>query len=190
MQLDPTIWHRRKIEIIGLGTCLVLTLVFYLAGIYPLIRSVRAQGILQIQLNAEDITAGNLHASHAMMRGRVITVREALDKVSLKLEPTSRINQRVAHVAELAMDSGLKVDQMQPGLPTSGQRYQMVPITLMGTGSYKTCMVFLHRIRQVFPDTGVSSLQLSGNPSAPSTQATFRINLSWYALPPMPTGGE
>lgn len=190
MQFDPAIWQRRKIEIIGLCTCIVLALVFYLAGIHPLIRSVKAQGILQVQLDAEEIMAGKLRASHAMMRNRVVAIRKALDKVSLKLEPTSRMNQRVAQVAELAMDSGLKVDQIHPGVPASGQRYQMVPIKLTGVGSYKTCMVFLHRIRQVFPDTGVSSLQLSGNPSAPSTEATFRINLSWYALPPMPTGGE
>ena len=190
MQLDLTIWHRRKIEIIGLGTCVVLTLVFYLAGIRPLIKSVRAQGILEVQSGTEEIAADTLRASHAMMRNKVVAIREALDQVSLKLEPTSRINRRVALVAQLATDSGLKVDQIQPGVPASGQRYQMVPIKLVGTGSYKTCMVFLHRVRQVFPDTGVSSLQLSGNPSAPSAEATFRINLSWYALQPMPTAGE
>ncbi len=77
----------------------------------------------------------------------------------------------------------MKIDDIQPGAAASGSRYEMVPISLSGKGTYVTCVGFLHRLRQAFPDTGVSSLALQGNPGAAGGAAQFRFDLLWYAAP-------
>ena len=102
----------------------------------------------------------------------------------LRLEPATSINPRLARLADLAGESGLVLDEIQPGPAADGSHYQTVPIRLAGGGSYPAVAVFLHRLRERFPDTAVRSFECSNTaPGADRPSAAFRAELAWYTAP-------
>jgi len=103
--------------------------------------------------------------------------------VKLVLLPASHVNKRISAISTLAAQSGLKIDDIQPGKSVSGSRYEMIPISVSGKGTYAKCLGFLHELRSVLPDTGVSALELAGRPSEESSEASYRFELLWYAAP-------
>jgi hypothetical protein len=77
----------------------------------------------------------------------------------------------------------LKIDQLRPGKSLNGSRYQTVPIYLVGSGSFSTCVKLLRELQRGFPDTSVASFEVKGDPTKPNEPTKLRVDLLWYALP-------
>ena len=89
---------------------------------------------------------------------------------------------RIARLTNLAAGAGLNVNEILPGSAVSGERFDSVPVRMNATGSYPTCVAFLCKLTETFPDTSVDSFELSGNPQRPQDPAEFHVDLIWHAM--------
>ncbi len=183
MQIDLrklSLWH---IDAAGVGLCLVLMLVLYVVGLSPLQRQQDELDARRAALSVQQRKADRLSATRVAVGEQLANVQQSMTEVKLELLPAGQVNRRIAEVSDLAAKSGLKIDDIQSGKALAGARYEMVPISVAGTGDYMACLGFLHELRRALPDTGVSALELGGNPSEPGGKAQFRFELLWYAAP-------
>ena len=173
-------WH---VNALGICACVVLTLVFHIAGVLPVLRQ-HAHNVKQhVELESQKTKAAKLAAAADNLAHRLRKVGQALDDAPVQLQTTRQLNQRLAHLASLAAECGLAIDQTHSDRPYSSTWYQTVPIRLVGEGTYPTCALFLSKLRQTFPDTGVSALELAGEPHSNSAASQFTFDLVWYTQP-------
>ena len=174
-----------QIDLTGIAAILVLTAGVWFAGVRPVLAR-----------QARDVaTQQNFVASHQKLReteNEVASLTAQL-KASQKdrasrgqiLEPVSHLNRRIASFTDLATHSGATLDDVQPGRPSPGARFDLVPIHLAGTGTYPQFSAFVHAIRAAHPDVGIGAFAVSGTPATTNLPATFTVELSWYTQPTM-----
>lgn len=181
-------WRWWRIDLAGAGVCAGLALVLGLGGFWPLLTSYRTGVAERAELISQREQAARLEAGLVTLRTRVDTVHEALAHSSLHLASASTLNRHLTELSALAVDSGLRIDDIRPDRLQAGANYDTVPITLAGGGSYRTCAAFLSRLRKAMPDTSVTALDLSALAVGPGAAGRFRFDLNWYAAPK--TSGE
>ena len=179
-------WCLFQIDAVGAVICIALSLAFYLAGIRPLLRHHAARAEARTQRGAQREESRRLSILLNDLESRRAKARKLLEESPLRLQTVSRANHRIAEMTGLATESGLTLKEIQPRRVLAGPRYDVLPIWLAGSGDYPNCVAFLHRLREAFPDTGVISLELTGNPSDPAASGAFQALLEWYIAP---TGG-
>lgn len=182
-RIDPKTWRCWRVDAAGLAACVAFTLLAYFAGIRPLLGKRADTSAKQVQLDARRRSCSELEASLIALKRQLAAAQQAMAESSVRLQPAHFVNQRVANIADLAAGSGLKIDDIQLGLSSSTSRYTVIPISLAGSGTYRTCMRFLHRLNQTFPDAAVSMFALSANPGDLAARAAFRFQLLWHAAP-------
>src|ERR1041384_4921849 len=96
-----------------------------------------------------------LGSSARQLRTQISNMQNALSKTEVKLQPATSINLRLSEITALAGECGLEAQYVQTGAAAPGAKFGQVPIQFAGSGSYRTCVTFLHRLRNDFPDTGV-----------------------------------
>ncbi len=181
--LDPKKLMCLRIDLTGVVACVIFTLLTYFLGLKPILAA-RARAVAaRARLEAQQAKATKLEASILALRAQLVEVEQALAKTAIKLHPARHVNQRIAQVAELAAKSGLKVDDIRLGPGAKTARYVGMPIVLAGTGTFRNCTRFLHRLNRTLPDTGVTVLELQGNPKDDFQVARFHFQLLWYAAP-------
>jgi len=126
----------------------------------------------QADLELKQQTATTSNASLQTLQRRLGALQQQISDNPLHLQPASAINKRLGELTDLAAQLGLRMEDVQPGKISTTARFETVSIHLAGTGNYRTCVQFLHRLRTGFPDTSVTSLQLTGNPSDPAAAAS------------------
>ena len=57
----------------------------------------------------------------------------------------------------------------------------MIPIRLVGKGSYQAFAMFLHKLRQEFSDMALWSMELSRPDVNRPGEVTFRMRVIWFA---------
>ena len=180
MQSRFRCWH---VNALGICVCVVLTMLFNIAGVLPVLRE-HAHNVKQhVELESQKTKAAKLAAGANGLASRLRKVGQALDEAPVQLQTTRQLNQRLALLAALAAECGLSIDQTHSDRPYGSTWYQTVPIRLAGEGTYPTCALFLSRLRQTFPDTGVSAFELSGQPDSNSAASQFTFDLVWYTQP-------
>jgi Tfp pilus assembly protein PilO len=172
-----------RIDTAGLVACLILSAAAYLIGARPLIasREERAERSVAFMHTVEQ--ANILAASTRGLRTQLSTVQLALSKIEIPLQPTTAINQRIAELTLLGGDCHLEMQSIQPGAIVNGPRFAQIPIQATGTGTYRTCADFLHRLRKQCPDTSVTGFELSVAPNDANATTSFSIQLMWYVQP-------
>ena len=176
-------WRGWRVDLAGALFCIASTLVATVAGFRPLMRQKDSQAAVQSTLNSR-------RAEHRQLQGRIrelecrqADIRHALSTDTLRLQTVLQTNRRLADVADLATQSGLKVDEVHPEAVRSGQRFEVVPIRLTGQGPYPSCLAFLRRLQEKFPDMGGVGLDLSARTEPTETVAAFQFHLEWYTAP-------
>lgn len=172
-----------SIDIAGVVVCLLLTAVVYFVGFKPMLDREADDMAQRDALRQQQQQLDQTTATLTVMRGNLVKFRHAIKESAIQLQSSANLNRRVGEITELASRCGLAVHEIQPGTISSGERYDTVPIQLGGQGTYQNCARFLSELHDAFPDTGVSSLEMTGNPSSPATPAMFRLALTWYAAP-------
>lgn len=102
---------------------------------------------------------------------------------AVKLESADLINQRLVRITNKAVAAGLSIDQMTPGTPAPAARFVTVPVKISGTCTYPGLSRFVHELRREFPDSAITTLQVSGNPADPTSRASFAAEIAWFAAP-------
>ena len=173
-------WH---IDAAAAALCVLVTVALYLLMVQPLAHRNAAYAGQQRELDQarqeESVLARRLTGQRLDLAG----VDAALRDTPLQLADSGIMNKRLSDLTELAHACRLKIDQIQPGKARRGGRYDVVPIRLVGQGSYPNAAAFLNKMHQRFKDTGVASLELSADPTTSSTPAAFTFELIWYTAP-------
>lgn len=172
-----------QIDAGGLALCAALAAAWYYAGLQPLQQARADRVSAEEELRAKTRDAETLQADRAGVQHRLKELEDAIGASRVRLEPADRINERVAGLTALARDEGLRLDEIKPGAGTALARYMTVPIHISGSGLYAKCAGFLTELHGQFPDVGVTSLDLRGEPATPDRPPHFVFDLVWYAAP-------
>ena len=161
--------------------CAAFTVAAYALGVGPLLERHDREIALRQQLRDRQAEAAQLASTLAGLRGELSQVLAELERMPLRLQPATRINQRIEAVARLATECGLALDEVRPGGPVDGAHYQTVPVRIVGAGSYPACGTFLRKMRDTFGDMGVRTFTAKNNGGAPASPAAlFQAELVWF----------
>ena len=180
----PVPWH---LWAAVAGACLGLTVAAYALGVGPLLREHERDRALAAELEERRETVARLASSTTDLRRDLAAAQAELERAPLRLQPASRVNQRLEAVARLATESGLALDEVRPGGPVDAAHYQTVPIRIVGFGRYPACATFLRELRQTFGDMGVRTFSASNSAGAAAAAAAgagstalFQAELVWF----------
>lgn len=178
-----------RIDAAGLAILAALSVAAYFGGLEPILAQQSVSEMQKTALNAKREESTRLTSNLTAMRAHLVKVRQAVKASSIQLHVTGHLNQHLSDVAQVAGVCNLRVDEIKPGHVAAGLRYEQVPIEISGNGTYRTCTEFLQKLHVAFPDTGVTALEIRGNPADEKHRATFRFGLIWYASPSSKGGG-
>ncbi len=171
------------IHLIGGSVCVVLMAVAWFACLGPVLAERSAARAQRAAIAEQTKAADDLQNRIAQVERLISRARYEEQQSPLRLEVVDRINRRLSEVSELAGEIGLDVSVIQPGQVLSQPRFEIVPITLQGVGSFRKSAVFLHAVHQTFPDMGVAAVEVTGRPNDSQGLADFKLTLVWYAAP-------
>lgn len=185
MKQPVTQWARWwRIDLAGLGACALVSALGYFGLVRPALNHQQTYKQLVPKVAERSDELARARADLKTMQDQLEQTGARLDALPLRLEQASRVNSRVARLADLASEMGLEVHEMLPDKARSGKRYDVVPISLSGAGDYNHVTRFMQRVHDSFADIAVMRFDLaSDNPG--SDDATFDIDLAWYTLPAM-----
>lgn len=174
--------HAWQIDLTGIVACVLLTAAAYFVAVAPAMDRRDADAASRVALvDARDRVTG-LTSSLRTTRTQLTDAQAALAKVEIPLQSATTVNVRLAALADLAVQCGLDVQHTQTGAVSvaDSKRFARLPIQFAGTGSYRACETFLHRLAQQFPDTGMKSFTLDGSPTESGGNISFGCELIWY----------
>jgi Tfp pilus assembly protein PilO len=174
-------WH---VDVSGVCAAALLLAVAYFGLIGPTLdRRVRQEAEAAELREATD-KGRQLQSARRTADERLAGVERAIAARRLPLEPTSKLNERLSRLTELAGRARVQVDTVEPATEHVTPMYTKVPIRLCGRGGYGDVVRFLADLRRQMPDNAVDEVTLVAQPSATSPTATFTVSLTWHAAPP------
>jgi Tfp pilus assembly protein PilO len=173
-----------QIDLPVMAAILLASLSTYFALLRPMARRSAEFADNESVLAEKRRRASQLKAASLARKEDLTSLHSALAERQTKLQPSANLNRQVAQIAALLTECSLTTDDIQPGGASGQGGYNVVPIALTGRGGYRSCAAFLHRLSQTFPDTGVTSFELSGSPAQPRAAGNFRLVLKWYTAEP------
>ena len=176
-------WRWWRIDVLGMAGGIALTLVGVLIAAGPATANYRARKRQQMELLSIQDQLAQAEAALRKTDQQWLDAQQALEQGTVRLRPVGQINQHLADLAGLAKPIGLKVDLIQPDRQIPSEMYITLPIHFSGTASFPNCVLFLHKLRQRFPDTAVPGFYLTSRPGDVTGTATFQFELVWYAQP-------
>ena len=172
-----------RVDGVGAGVCLGMCAVAYFMGIRPLLEQHARFAGQKSQLVAERENAAKSTANLLQVKKEQTEVHNWLATHPLQLQTAQHANQRLAALTSLANKAGAQLDEVQPGVVTTGARYDTFAIRLSGLGTYGACASMIHRMRTTFSDMRIASMDLIGKPTEAGSPAKFRLELLWYTIP-------
>jgi Tfp pilus assembly protein PilO len=171
-----------RIDLIGVGACVLVTGLVYLVVIRPVIQMQEENTRLLPLLSEREGALRIARASLADLMKDLEDTRAQAQALPLRLESSIQVNSRLARLADLASQAGLELYEMQPKQVRVGERYNTVPISLSGEGDYRKVTAFMRDVHENFADIAVVDFDLSSN-GPTGGEALFGIGLSWYTMP-------
>lgn len=175
--------ERLKIHVVGGGFLLIVTIVIYVMGVQPWLEARIRESDLnkQVQQSRSDLDS-HQHTLNRL-KTQLSKVREELNASPIQLQPPGRVNEQIARLTALGQKHDLKIEQIRPGEAASYEFYDIVPISLVGQGSYRTFTRFINEIHAEFRDLGMVRFDLSSSSSSSVFGAAFSVDLLWFAQP-------
>lgn len=189
----PRSFAGRMLTIDACGLFLVLALAggAYYAGVAPVIH---ARSEIESSTLALEDQARNAAGQEALILGeqkKLAEVERQLAGIRIELFPPADINKRLKRITELCVGHGLAVQQLDPGQSKPAGdlgKFTIVPIRIVGTGSFNGLCGFLHALLEhEYPDVEVRSLNATAPPEGQS-ECAFVLDLRWYAAPAADAG--
>lgn len=174
---------RQHVHAAGAAALVALTLATFVLVVRPWNRQRSSLAALRQDLEAEQTRVADLESKRSLMQLRLSHSRNELSSIDLQLQSADVLNAQVAALTKLLESCGLVIQKTDIGSVREETWYRVVPITLTGTGRYRTCALFMQRLRETMPDVGIKSFQLSSNPRSGGGVAEFQLDLAWYAAP-------
>ena len=166
------------------AVCALATAAAYAATVRPLALRRDEQQAQAVELDAREHKAAELTASLDAWQRQVTAATRAAQETPVQLQPATRVNRRLALLAELADECGLSIDEMQPGPPVDAPYFKTVLIRVVGTGTYPSVARFMRRSRSQFRDMGVRTFRATAvNPTPGAADASFQMEFTWFTAP-------
>ena len=175
--------ERLAIDALGLGACIAIVAAGYFLGLAPLLHyqtNVMARHHLLAGQRQKVVSA---QGSLRQLKGQLAALQSIESQDVLKPGKLVRINSRLEQITSLAAARGLEIKDVEPGMTRQESHYQVVPLRLNGTGSFRGCTGFLHDLRHSLHDMTVVGFRLSGTPQAAGAPVNFNLELCWYTAP-------
>ena len=172
-----------RIDLTGFVVCLGATFVAYSVGLSPLIQQRSALDAQRATLTEKHQTCSDLSKSLNILKQDVIGLRQNLEKMKVTLEPTGRLNHRMAALTDILGDCDMKIDTMNTGSINPGPYCSFVSVDIVGQSDYLHCIRAFHQLHQRLPDVALVGFRLQGAPEAPNATGQCALNLFWYAAP-------
>lgn len=102
---------------------------------------------------------------------------------AVSLQPSSRLNERLAAISAACDRLGLVVNQLTPAAPETAKRYVTVKVRLVGSATYAQSVALLETLAKDFRDTAVTGFVLRGDPTRPGERSECALDLVWHAAP-------
>ncbi len=178
--LQQKLW---AIDGIAMLFCLMVSAGVYGGLVAPML-SKRATLVQQKeQLTREEQKCSRLNSAVLAMRKRCNTLQEELETGAVQLDPTSRMNQRIAQLTALLQEHDLVLEDIQTLPAIAHRRCDLLPIRMVGTGNYPASTQFLNALYEELPDMTICNVSLSGAPGVPTFIGQFAFDLCWFAAP-------
>jgi Tfp pilus assembly protein PilO len=165
----------------GAAVVLLLTGAFYLTTLAPHDARQAAMQRLTDQLADQRRRAEQIDRSRRALEQQLRNAQADLVATPIAFDTPREINQQLARIAELAGWSGLTVEAVDPGKPTTGPMLATQPIRIAGRGGFGACHTFMRVLREESPETSVKTFSLAAD-SNPS-ELRFEMELLWYSRP-------
>jgi Tfp pilus assembly protein PilO len=172
-----------RIDAAGAAVLAVVSLIGCLTTVGPLLEQQAVTARRHDEMQTQQGKASELKAAIATVKERLETVRLETAGNSVQLEAGSHINRRIAGLTASLSKCGLDVDDVKTGPICSSPRYDLVPITITGRGTYRQSVSFFRGLCSTFRDMSVMQIELSGHPARSEEPEQFRFDLFWYAAP-------
>jgi len=171
------------IAVTALAACLSLTAVFGFAVFWPLWLHRQAIATQAEQLDIQKAKAAQLQQDVRELKQSQTKTRLAMAMTPLKLEPDDHLNARLADITGFSRQCGLEIGDILPGAASPGARYETISIHMVGQGSYRACIAFLHELHRNFLDTTVRGFRLSSSTEDAAAPLSVEFDLVWFARP-------
>lgn len=158
----PATW---KIDAIAAAIMVAVT-AGSLIGLQPVLSRSADESRAVSMLVGERRATSELSRSLAQKQSEFRTVKRTLENFSQTFWTDTDKTRRMGAVYTVAREAGVKPDVLEPGSPemTAGRR--VVPLKLMGRGSYLAVAQMFTNIRAAAPDMVVRSVELSPLPNS------------------------
>jgi Tfp pilus assembly protein PilO len=178
-----TVWTWWRVDLAGAAALAALTAAVVLGGVLPLMANHKEYLALHSELAVQRDQAARLEVTMETLRQKLESARRTVDGSPLHLAAAGTVNRRLTEVSALAGDVGLVIDDIRPDRSVPGTHCETIPIAVAGSGTYRTCTLFLARLRRTMPDTSVSALELAAGGLDATGAGKFRMDLRWHAAP-------
>ena len=178
------------INVAGAAACAVVLGVFCLDGLRPLLGRAAAGAVTHRRLAVARQRRAAADAAIADGTAELADLHRQTLANALVLLPPARVNDVLARVSTLAAACGVRLDEVRLGELARGDRYATLPVHAVGTGAYRDCVAFLHRLNHDCPDVGVAAVGLTAPAAADAAGGPIAVTLDlrWHAaLPADPT---
>ncbi len=171
------------LHVAGAVVCVSVSMMAYFVALKPLSQRRGLIDTQQQELVDRHQDLSRFNAANSGWEEQLVAMKQALAESEIHLESSDRVNRRIAVLTELAKDCGLTVDDIRLGKYLAGDDYEVVPIQLAGGGAFTNFARFLNQLSNKYPDTGLASFEVSGNPQLESSTEKFRFEVYWYTQP-------
>lgn len=178
LRLNPVTLH---VDVTGIAIAVAMTVACAGALVWPIfarsseVHTPNALTDLENRARAEETALRLDRASLEKLQA------EALKTV--RLEPVTRVNERLVGLAALADKCGVTITLLTPQKPQPAAKATIVPVKLAGNASYAAITRFVHALHAEYRDTAVVGLSIVGSPTQKPQDAAYTLDLAWYAAP-------
>ncbi|MEO1584648.1 MAG: hypothetical protein AAFR96_08760 [Planctomycetota bacterium] len=168
---------RRGIDQLGIVGVLVITALAFVAVVRPLLGAQTARLLAERELSTKKDEQARLLADVADTSARVGGLAEQVAVYKDSFEASSRLNERIGEVTSLAETLGVQLESIKPGRPVESSGFTSIGVSLAGRADADALTDLVSRTRTLFPDIGVRSFSISGDPG---TDARLVADLVWF----------
>lgn len=188
---DMVVKHWR-IHAIGAGL-----IVAVVGAVYGVVVRPRLEAGARAAEARRELAEVRAEAEQSMSRAKTVqTLAETLGaeaaKQKIKLQPPSKLNERVAVVSAAAERLGLRILELVPGNEVTEASHVHFPIRLRGVGPASAGPALLRDLHGSFPDLAVVGVTIRANPAdaaeqagtagkAARAEALVSVDFEWYA---------
>ena len=173
----------RAIDAYGVIGLIAVGMAAFFLGFRPLVQRHQIATDEREQISTTREKLSQQQSALANSRSQQALLRQQYQGAGIALESARNLNDRLASLSEVAGSNAVILDDLQPDKSASGPQFDSLPIRLTGGGPMPACAGLLHQLHRDWPDVGVVSFDLSGNPRDQADVPKLNVQLVWYTQP-------